>query len=110
MSEIVEGLGASERERIARLRAEGRFFWIDLCADEVAAEELEALLDVPQDSRRPLLDFERGERPSRRFTASRRQVVFPFQCYVEGEAADEGEAPTLRSLEVNVLIHGDYLL
>jgi magnesium transporter len=110
MSEIVEGLGAEERERVACLRAEGHFFWIDLSTDDAAPEELEALLDVPRESCRPLLDFKRGERPSRRFTASRRQVVFPFQCYVEGEAAGEGEAPSLHSIEVNVLVHGDYLL
>jgi magnesium transporter len=109
MSEIVEGLGEHERGRIERLRAEGHFFWIDLCLDDAAPEELEAVLDVARDSRRPLLDFERGERPSRRFTASRHQVVFPFQCYIEGEAGDR-EAASLRSIEVNVLVHGDYLL
>src|SRR5829696_6060799 len=109
MSQIVESLESGERERIARLRAEGHFFWIDLCAD-IAPEELEAQLDIAPGSRRPLLDFERGKRPSRRFTASRREVVFPFQCYVEEAAEDEGETPTLRSIEVNVLVHGDYLL
>jgi magnesium transporter len=110
MTEIVEGLGPRARERIPRLRTEGHFFWIDLCADDATPELLEELLDVPRDSRRPLLAFESGERPSRRVRASRRQVVFPFQCYVEGEATGEGEAPSLHSIEVNVLVHGDYLL
>lgn len=109
MSEIVEGLGESERGRIERLRGEGHFFWIDLGVDDAVPEQLEGLLDIPGDSRRPLLDFERGERPSRRFTASRQQVVFPFQCYIEGETDDE-DTPSLRSIEVNVLVHGDYLL
>jgi magnesium transporter len=110
MSEIVEGLGPRARERIPRLRAEGHFFWIDLCADDAAPELLEGLLDVPRDSCRPLLDFESGERPSRRVKASRRQVVFPFQCYVEEETHGDDEAPGLHSIEVNVLVHGDYLL
>jgi magnesium transporter len=110
MSEIVEGLGESERERIARLRAEGRFFWVDLCADDAPPEELEALLDVPREARRPLLDFERHDRPSRRFTASRQQVTFPFQCYIEEEAGDDSEARRLRTIEANVLVHGDYVL
>ena len=60
---------------------------------------------------RPLLDFERGERPSRRFYASRKQVVFPFYCYLEddGEGEDE-DAPGLHPVPINVLVHGDYLL
>jgi magnesium transporter len=110
MSEIVEGLGEHERERIESLRSEARFFWVDLSLEDATPEMLETLLDVPHESHRPLLDFERGERPSRRFTASRKQVVFPFQCYIEEEAEDEGEAPGLTSIEVNVLVHGDYLL
>jgi magnesium transporter len=110
MSEIVEGLGPRARERIPGLRSDGHFFWIDLCADDAEPELLEALLDVPRDSCRPLLDFESGERPSRRVRAGRRQVVFPFQCYVEEEAHGEDETPRLHSIEVNVLVHGDYLL
>jgi magnesium transporter len=110
MSEIVEGLGPRERDRIPGLRAEGHFFWIDLCADDAAPELLEALLDVPSDSCRLLLDFDSGERPSRRVRASRRQVVFPFQCYVEEEADGDDETPGLHSIDVNVLVHGDYLL
>ena len=110
MSEIVEGLGEAERERIASLRAAGSFFWIDLCVGDATAEQLEELLDVPPESRRPLLDFERGERPSRRFTASRHQVVFPFHCYVEEEGPGEDETSQLNAIEVNVLVHGDYLL
>ncbi|HET7054425.1 MAG TPA: CorA family divalent cation transporter [Solirubrobacterales bacterium] len=109
MSEIVEGLGGSERERIAELRSQGRFFWIDLCIADLGAAELEAALGIPARALRPLLDVERGERPSRRFSANRQQVVFPLHCYVEG-AADGADAPGLRAIEVNVLVHGDYLL
>jgi magnesium transporter len=110
MSEILEGLGESDRAEIAGLRSDGRFFWLDLCVDDAEPELLESLLDVSAESRRPLLDFERGERPSRRFTASRSQVVFPFQCYVEEEGDGEDGGPRLRSIEVNVLVHGDYLV
>lgn len=109
MSEIVEGFGGSERERIASLRAQGRFFWIDLCLDDPSGEELSEVLDVGPHALRPLLDFQRGERPSRRFHANREQVVFPFNCYVEGDVEGE-EAPGLRAIDVNVLVHGDYLL
>jgi hypothetical protein len=40
MTEIVEGLGKSERERIAALREGGRFFWIDLAVGETSRGDL----------------------------------------------------------------------
>jgi magnesium transporter len=110
MSEIVEGLGRSEREQIAALRARGNFFWIDLCVADLPQGELGEALDIPPDALRPLLDFERGERPSRRFHANRRQVVFPFHCYLEDEPGEGEDTPGLQTVEVNVLVHGDYLL
>lgn len=110
MSEIVEGLGGSERERIASLREQGRFFWIDLSLDAVSDEELGEALDIPPHARRPLLEFERGGPPSRRFHADGQHVVFPFHCYLES-AREEGEdTPRLAAIEVNVMVHGDYLL
>jgi len=110
MSEIVERLGSGERERIAALRERGEFFWINLCVADLSREELGAALGIPPGAMRPLLDFERGERPSRRFSADRKQVVFPFHCYVETEAGEGEDTPGLRAIEVNVLVHGDYLL
>jgi magnesium transporter len=111
MSEIVEGLGTGDRKRIRELRADGRFFWIDLCTEGHAPAELGEALGIPAAALRPLLDFQRGERPSRRFDASRQQVVFPFYCYLEDDGEEEDEdAPGLHSVAVNVLVHGDYIL
>jgi magnesium transporter len=110
MSEIVEALGPDERERIAALRASGDFFWIDLCVADLSEEALGKALDIPPDALLPLLDFERGERPSRRFSANRRQVVFPFHCYLEAAPGKDEDTPRLQAIEVNVLVHGDYLL
>jgi magnesium transporter len=110
MSEIVEGLGNVERERIASLREAGRFFWIDLCVADLSEGDLRDSLDVPPDALRPLLDFERGERPSRRFHADRQQIVFPFHCYLEAQPGEDEDTPRLQTIEVNVLVHGDYLL
>ncbi len=110
MSEIVEGLDGGKRERIASLRAKGDFFWIDLCVGDLPRGELGDALDVPPDALRPLLDFERGERPSRRFHANRKQVVFPFHCYLEADPREGEDPPRLQGIEVNVLVHGDYLL
>lgn len=110
MSEIVEGLGGSERERIATLRAQGHFFWIDLCAADWPGEELGEALDIPPHARRPLLDFEPGRPPSGRFHADGQHVVFPFHCYLDAGRGEGGETPRLKAIEVNVLVHGDYLL
>jgi magnesium transporter len=110
MSEIVEALGPDERERIAALRASGGFFWVDLCVADLSREELGGALDIPSEALRPLLDFDRGERPSRRFNANRQQVVFPFHCYLEAAPGEGENTPRLQTIEVNVLVHGDYLL
>jgi magnesium transporter len=110
MNEIVEGLGSGERERIAALRERGEFFWIDLCVSEGSRDDLAAALGIPAGALRPLLDFDRGERPSRRFSADRQQVVFPFHCYLEAGSAEGEDAAGLYAIEVNVLVHGDYVL
>jgi magnesium transporter len=110
VNEILEGLGEEQRKRIAELRAQGHFFWIDVSVGEGADAGLSAALDIPQVALRPLLDFERGERPSRRFSATSTQVVFPFHCYLESDPQDDEGTPRLRAIEVNVLVHGDYLL
>ena len=73
MSEIVEGLSGSERERIASLREQGRFFWIDLCVGDLPAAELGEVLGIRPKALRPLLEFERAGPPSRRFHADARQ-------------------------------------
>jgi magnesium transporter len=110
MGEIVEGLGGSERERIRTLRSQGGFFWADLSLSDVSREELEEALDIPPHALRPLLDFGQGGRPSRKFHADGEHVVFPFLCYLEAERGEDGGRRHLEAIEVNVLVHGDYLL
>lgn len=111
MSEIIEGLGGSERERIAALRREGRFFWVDLRIEGIDPALVAELLDVPPHALRPLLDFGRAGAASRKLHADGEHVVFPFHCYLEPEGGDEEEgARSLEATEVNVLVHGDYLL
>lgn len=110
MSEIVEGLSGSERQRIADLRAGGHFFWADLSLAQTSAEELAEVLSIPPHALRPLLDFGHGEPPSRKFHADGEHVVFPFHCYVETAREAGEDVPRLGAVEVNVLVHGDYLL
>ncbi len=110
MSEIVEGLGGSERNRIAALRGQGRYFWIDLCLAEVPRDELVEALDVPPHALRPLLEFGQEGPPSRKFHADGQHVIFPFHCYLDAGRQDGDDPTGLHALEVNVLVHGDYLL
>lgn len=110
MNEIVEGIGGSERERIAALREQGRFFWADVCIANLPREELGEALGITPHALRPLLDFGRGGLPSRKFHADGQHVVFPFHCYLASGNDEGGDAPRLGAIEVNVMVHGDYLL
>jgi magnesium transporter len=110
MSEIVEGLGGSERERIAALRADNRFFWIDLSTEGLSSDLLGEALEIPPHALGPLLDFERGGLASRRFHADGQHVVFPFNCYLEPDRPEGEDGPRLETIDLNVLVHGDYLL
>ena len=110
MSEIVEGLGGSERERIASLRHDLRFFWVNLCVEDVTSELLGEALDIPPHALAPLLDFERGGIASHRFHADGQHVVFPFNCYLDAEPEEGEEEERLEAVNINVLVHGDYLL
>ena len=109
VSEIVEGLGGSERERIATLRKGEHFFWVDLSLEEVSREQLAEALELPEHALAPLLDFTPTALPSRKFHADGQHVVFPFTCFLEDPAAGEDEQ-RLSPIEVHVLVHGDYLL
>ncbi|MFI5027374.1 MAG: magnesium transporter CorA family protein [Solirubrobacterales bacterium] len=110
MSEILEGLGGSQRERIASLRADGHFFWVDVCTEDVTGELLGEVLEIPPHALGPLLDFERGGLASRRFHADGQHVVFPFNCYLEADRPKGDGGPRLGAMDLNVLVHGDYLL
>jgi magnesium transporter len=111
MGEVVEGLeGAAQRQRIAELRARGRFFWIDIPVSETSRDDLREVLDIPEDSLRPLLDFHEDSAPSRKFYADGERVQFTFSCYLESGAPAGDAAYRLRPVEVHVLVSGDYLL
>jgi magnesium transporter len=114
MAEIVEGLGGAERERIATLRKGGHFFWIDLDAGEVTRDQLEEVLGIAPHALDPLFNITRDTAPSQKFHADGDHVVFPFIVFVEApdpELEDDEEAVArLQPIEVNVLVHGDFIL
>jgi magnesium transporter len=110
MSEIVEGLGQPERDRIETLRRVGRFFWLDLSLTDSTRDDLASFLSVPEDALQTLLDFGSRTRPSHRFHADGQHVVFAITCYHESRERSAERHLTLRPVDVAVLVCGDYLL
>ena len=109
MSDVLYGFDAEQRERVAALRAEGRFFWLDVSLSETSRDELFDALLVPDGAHRIPLDLD-GASVSRRFHADGRAVVCALRCYVESEPSADETAYRLRSLELSVVITDEYLL
>jgi magnesium transporter len=109
VTDIVTGLGAAQRDRIAALRKEGRFFWIDVPLSEPGAHDLNDALGILERSFQAMLDFGEAHAASRKFHADGQHVVFAFSCYLEGDQR-EGVPYRLRPIEVHVLVTGDFLL
>jgi magnesium transporter len=110
MSEIVEGLGGGASERISGLRESGSFFWIDVSLSADPGTEVQSALGLPGEVMAPLLDFGHDGPPSAKFHADLEHVVFPFHCYLETASRRDDELEGLEAIEVNVLVHGDFLL
>jgi magnesium transporter len=109
MGEIVEGLGADARARIAALRASGRFFWIDVTLGETDEAALAEALGIPADAHRALLDFAPDTAPSRKFHADAEHVLFDFNAFLDMRPRGGGDAE-LEAVAVRVLVCGDYIL
>ena len=106
---MLSGLDAAERERVAALRGEGRFFWLDVSLSETSRDDLVDALGIPERALRALASSGDAS-ASRTFHADRESVVFALRCYIESEAPAEEAAYRLRPVEVHVLVTGDYLL
>ena len=102
MHELVEGLGSAERERVATLLREDRFFWADLSLADANDQELAGVFGITPPALHRLVDFG-SDPPSRKFYADGQRVVFSFTCFVE-----PGER--LQAIEVHVLVTGGYVL
>ena len=100
MTEVLTGLDAGDRERIAALRAQGRFFWLDVSLSETSREAVVEALGVP----------ERAVRGSSRVHADGDSVDFALRCYVAMERPAEKAAYRLRPITVHVVVTSDYLL
>lgn len=101
MTEVLAGLDAGNRERIASLRAHKRFFWLDVSLSETSRDELVDVLGIPK---------REGRGPSSRIHADRESVDFVLRCYVPMERRAEKAAYRLTPIEVQVVVTSDYLL
>jgi magnesium transporter len=106
--DVIHGLGAAERERVAALRAQRRFFWLDVSLSETTRDDLVEALGISERAVRPVPTSTQG-RASRTFHTDAESIEFALRCYVESETDDE-TAYRLQPLEVRVLVTGDYLL
>ena len=105
MTEVVHGLGPTERQRVAALRAQGRFFWVDVSLSETSRADVIEALGVPDGSVRTL-----PASGSRTFHADGHAVVFAVRAFVRREPAAGDHAYRFQPLEVQVVITGDSLL
>ena len=109
MTEVLYGLDPAARERVAALRAEGRFFWLDVSLSQTSREDLVDALGIHERALGALRSTLDGY-ASRAFHADGESVVFALRCYVELEPEEEQAGYRLRPMEVQVLVTSDYLL
>jgi len=109
VTEVLYALDAAERERVAALRAEGRFFWLDVSLSETSREDLVDALGIHERALGALRSTRDG-RASRAFHADGESVVFALRCYLELGPGDEQAGYRLRPMEVQVLVTSAYLL
>jgi magnesium transporter len=100
VTEVLTGLAAGDRERIAALRAEGRFFWLDASLSETSRDELVDTLALP----------ERALEGRSRARADAQSVEFALRCYVAMERPADRGTYRLTPIEVRVVVTSEYLL
>ena len=109
MTNVLNGLDAAQQARVAALRAEGRFFWLDVSLSETSRDGLVEALGGPEGALRALPGS--GDAHAvRMFHADGQSVAFTLRCYVEREAPADEAAYRLRGVEVRVVVTSDYLL
>jgi hypothetical protein len=106
VTEVLYGLDAPERDRIAALRAQGCFYWLDVSLSETTLDDLREALGIPERALQALSSP--GEvSGSRTLHADGQSVVFALRCYLEAETPASKAAYRLRPLKVHVLVTGD---
>jgi magnesium transporter len=109
VTEVLTGFDAAQRARVAALRAQGRFFWLDVSLSETDAGDLVGGLGAPEAALRAL-PGSGGAYTARTLHANGESLAFTLRCYVEGAPSSDQAAYRLRPLEVRVVVTADYLL
>jgi magnesium transporter len=109
VTDVVYGLDGAARERVAALRAQGRFFWLDVSLGETTRDDLRDALAIPE---RALSALPRSGDPhaTRKVLGDGESVLFALHCYVEPEAGAVTSEHRRRPVMVHVLVTGEYLL
>ncbi len=114
MTVILESLGTEDRRKIAELREQETFFWVDMNADQVSPEVLIEVFDLHPDAIEPLLEFSPGAPPSQKFHTDGDEVVFELSCFSQPESTSPGSAgqpaPEIAVFDVHVCVHGQFIL
>ena len=84
MTEVLYGLDSDERERVAALRADGRFLWLDVSLREASRDDLAEALAIPERALRALSAPGDGD-ITRAWHADDESVAFPLDGYVESD-------------------------
>ena len=110
MTEILHGFRGAQRERVAALRENKSFFWLDVSLSETSLDDLVEALDLPERAAQALATQGEAGGRSRGFHADGHHLVFTTSCYVESSDAPAAEAQRMRPVEIRVLVSGEYLL
>jgi magnesium transporter len=109
VTDVLTGLDEAQRARVAALRAQGRFFWLDVSLSDTGRDDLVEVLEVPKGALRAL-PRSGDTSASRTFHADGESVAFTLRCYVDSESPADEAGYRLRPLEVRVVVTSDYLL
>ena len=104
MTVVLHGLDAAARARADELRAQSRYFWLDVSLGETGVQAVREALGLPESAARAL----QGPADSaalRTVHADAQAVVFLVRCHVADERAHR-----LRAVDVRVALTGEYLL
>jgi len=109
VAEILSGLDVPARERVAALRAQGRFFWLDVSLAETSCDDVIAALGLPGGVLRAVTESSNG-RASRAFYADGALIAFALHCYVDRDGQIGQGTSRLRPVQVHVVVTEEYLV
>ena len=109
MTEILYGLRGAQRERVAALREDERFFWLDVSLSETSLDDLVKALDISERASQALASYAETDGPSREFTLTVTASCSPRAVTSSSPEGSSGPQ-RMRSLDVQVVVSGEYLL